>query len=423
MRPQGQMLAALLAAAAVFPSLPSTARADWAQVPEIPTTQLFSMFANGDTIAAAVDTAVYLSVDAGATWRKSARPVSGAGAIEALLVHDGRLYAGIFKHGAFVSDDLGASWSDFNQGLVGGVLDSQLDIVDFVVRGDSLFAGTAGAGVYVREIHGPSAWSHFGEVFEPNQASTLNSLALGGGRLLAMGGANGMVFFRDPGDPEWTVSNLDNVGIHAGLQATTAAWTGTGWVVGSNLGLFHSTAGQEPWTRVDLGLGPVNWSTFVTQGGHLIGAFDLSTLAEIEQSDDNGATWHSPEVFGGAFIRGLGISAGQLYAARGDGLWRRALGTVSVATYDRANNLRFALAGPQPVRERARLAFELPESGRATLELFDVSGRAVAEPIQGTWPAGAHELWLDASRLGAGVYYARLTAAGQMRSLRLVHLR
>src|SRR5215831_1024431 len=246
------------------------ASADWTQVPEVATTELFSAFSNGDTIAAGADTAVYLSVDAGSTWRRSSKPVAGVGAITALWIRNGRIYAGTFGQGVQVSDDLGATWHAFNEGLVGGFLDSQLDLVDFQVRGDQMVAATAGAGAYARNLAGAGGWQPFGAEFEPNQDSNMNGLALGGTRLLAMAGGNGDVFFRDPGDAEWTLSRLDNLGIHAGLQAMTAMFTGAGWIVGSNLGVFSSAAGHEPWTRHDPGFGALHWVTFANQGGHVI---------------------------------------------------------------------------------------------------------------------------------------------------------
>lgn len=413
----GAMVLGLLAVAA-------PASAQWTRVTEIPAAQMFSVWANGDTIAAGADTAVYVSTNAGASWSRSAKPVAGVTSVQAVWIRNGRLYAGTFGQGAHVSDDLGATWSAFNQGLVGGILDSQLDLVDFQVRGSDLYAATAGAGVYARSLAGPGAWQHFGEEFEPNQASNVNSLALGGTRLLASAGSNGMVFIRDPGDPEWTVSNLDNIGVHAGLQAMTAAWTGAAWVVGTNSGLFLSVAGQEPWTRVDLGFGPLFWTTFATQGGHLFGAFDLSIVPAVvmEESDDDGATWQNEEVFPGVFVKDLAVSGDNLYAARGDGLWRRPIGTVSVVDGGHIG-LRFALAGPQPFGDQARLRFDLPVAGPASIEVFDLLGRRTGDRIEGWWSSGPHEVSLDARRMSPGVYAALLTAEGTHEVVRLVHVR
>jgi hypothetical protein len=403
--------------------VPAAALAQWTQIPDVPTTQLFSLSAKGDTICAGADTAVYLSTDAGASWRRSAIPAPGVASIQGVLMRNGRLYAGTFGQGVFVSDDLGATWQAFNQGLVGGILDTQLDISDLLQRGDSIYVATSGAGVYVRGLAPAGTWQHFGEEFEPNQASNVNTLALGGGRLLAMAGANGAVFRRDPGDAEWTISNLDNVGIHAGLGAQNAAWTGTGWIVGTNLGLFLSLAGEEPWTRVDPGFGVLDWTTFAVSGGHLFGAFSVALGAITQDSGDNGATWQNAEFLSGVFVKSLAISGNQQYAARGDGLWRHAIETTGVPIVAGHRDLRFALVGPQPFVDRARLRFDLPEAARASIDVFDVAGRRVGERIDGWWSAGSHEVSLDARPLSPGIYAARLTTAGRSEFVRLVHVR
>jgi hypothetical protein len=400
-------------------ALAAPAAAQWSRVDALPGNELFSIWANRDTIAVGADTAVFVSTNGGANWSRSARPVAGVTSIQAVRIRNGRLYAGTFGQGAFVSDDLGATWSAFNDGLVGGILDTQLDLVDFAILGGTLIAGTAGAGVYARDLDGPGSWHTFGDVFEPNQASNVNSLALGGTRLIASAGANGMVFRRDPGDADWTISNLDNVGIHAGLSAMTAAWSGTGWVVGTNLGVFRSVAGQEPWTRTDPGLGSLDWVTFATQGHHLFAAFNVPLAAVMEESDDDGATWQDEEVLASVFVKQLAVSGNDLYAARGDGLWRRPAGTTSVAV-GTTSHLRFALAGPQPCRDVARLRFDLPAAGAVSIEVLDVLGRAVGDRLTGWWPSGPHEVSLDARRLSPGVYAALLSAAGQREVVRLV---
>jgi len=52
--------------------------------------------------------------------------------------------------------------------------------------------------VYVRSLGAGSSWAPFGTQLEPNQASNVTSLAFGAGRLLALAGSNGQVFFNDP---------------------------------------------------------------------------------------------------------------------------------------------------------------------------------------------------------------------------------
>jgi hypothetical protein len=232
-----------------------------------------------------------------------------------------------------------------------------------------------------------------------------------------------MVFRRDPGEPDWTVSFLDNLGIHAGLQAFDALYTGTSWLVGSGNGLFRSVAGQEPWARLDPGISPMTWTTFASQGQHVFAAFDTPILAVIAESDDDFVSLQGEEVFPDVFIKSLALSGNNLYAARGDGLWRRPSGIVSVPPAGGPGRLRLALAGPQPFRDQTRLRFELPAAGSVSIEVFDLLGRKTGNRIEAWMPAGPHEVPLDARSMSPGVYEALLTSGGARESVLLVHVR
>jgi hypothetical protein len=300
------------------------AAAQWSRVIGIPATDVVSVDIEQETISAGAGTAVFVSTDGGTLWHRSAQLAPAVASIQAVRLHNGRLYAGTFGQGVFESDDLGATWSPINQGLTGGVLDSQLFISSFEVRGDSLFAGTFGAGVYVRSLLGSGDWTHFGEVFEPEQASNVNTLALGNGRLLAAAGSNGSVFWRDRTDSDWTPSGLGPHGATLpGVQAHALSWTGSRWVAGTSSGLFLSTSGQDSWALSSLGVVHLRWSAFAMRGPTLFAAFDLATTAVIEFSLDEGQSWRFLEQQPGVFVYTLATHGDELYAGRGDGLWRR----------------------------------------------------------------------------------------------------
>jgi hypothetical protein len=413
----GALAFGLLAAAA-------PASAQWSKVPAIPVTTVYSLFANADTIVAGVDTATYVSTNAGASWQLSARVAASAAAVPGAWFRNGRLYAGTFGQGVFVSDNLGTTWQAYNQGLVGGILNSQLDINDLQQRGDSLYAATAGAGVYVRGFAPADTWHHFGEEFEPNQASVVDDLALGGTRLVAAAGGNGSIFRRDPGEIEWTISWLNNVGLFPGVQVRESAWTGTGWVVGTNIGVFRSALGQEPWTFSDLGLGSLSNEAFATEGHRVFGGFSIPNAAIMEFSDDDGANWQLLESLLHAFVFRLAVVGNTLYAGRGDGLWVRSIGNVSAPPGGGvASGLQFALAGANPVEDTTRLRFDLPEAGPASIEVFDVRGRRVGPAIRESFAAGPHEITWGARDLSPGVYSAQLSAGNRHAVVRIVHVR
>ena len=253
----------------------------------------------------------------------------------------------------------------------------------------------------------------------------MRGLAVGGTRLLAAGGANGTVFFRDPGDADWTLSWLDNVGLRPGLEAFGAVWTGTGWVVATGVGrgVFSSAQGHEPWTAVNLGLGVLNSGTLALRGHRVFGAFNRNNDVVIEHSGDDGLSWSMLDVLPQTFVFQMTTVGTDLYAGRADGLWRRSTATVSVPDNVARAGLELAIAGAQPVAHDVHLSFNMPESGSASIEVFDIAGRRAAEHAQGSLPAGPHQVSWSASELGPGVYAVRLTVGRRQEVVRLVRVR
>lgn len=321
----------------------------------------------------------------------------------------------------FTSDNLGDSWSGFNQGLVGGIFDTQLDIRSLLVLGDSLYAATGGAGVWVRNIAGVGTWSHFGELPGDNTSGTVLDIAASDTRLVACASANGSIYSRDRGGPLWTQGFLDG-GFHAGLEPQAAAWTGHGWVVGANGGLFFSASGQGPWAPAVPEIRPIFLVSFALRGRDLFAQVGTGSGTLIEFSDDDGVTWQEQENQNQVFTYKIAINASELYAGRLDGLWRRPTASVSVPIAA-AGGLRFSIAGSQPVADDVLFRFELPEPGPASIEVFDVAGRQAAGRLQGSWSAGLHEVSWSARDLGPGVYLARLRAGVGQRVVRLIRVR
>jgi len=105
----------------------------------------------------------------------------------------------------------------------------------------------------------------------------------------------------------------------------------------------------------------------------------------------------------------------------GGGFWGGGPSSVTAVADDSpvpGFTFRFEAPAPNPVRFRARIAFELPRDSEARLTVFDVAGRAVRTIDYGVLPAGRHqEAWSAESDLGrplaGGVYFLRLEAAGE----------
>jgi len=200
------------------------------------------------------------------------------------------------------------------------------------------------------------------------------------------------------------------------------AWTGHGWVVGSNGGLFRSPTGQEPWTPTGPDLGILFHVSFADRGSDLFADLGISGGSVIAFSGDDGVDWQELENMTGVFIYRLAVSGNELYAGRLDGLWHRSIATVSVPEGSPAR-LQFAIAGSQPVGDQVRFRIDLPAPGPVVIEVFDVAGRRAADPIWRSSPAGPSEISWDARRLGRGIYLAQLTAGSTRAVVRLVRAR
>ena len=87
-----------------------------------------------------------------------------------------------------------------------------------------------------------------------------------------------------------------------------------------------------------------------------------------------------------------------------------------------ARGTRLLPLAPLPVRTAGRMRYELAREAEVRLEVFDTQGRRVAVLAEGRQAAGMHEVRLDASRLGNGVYFARLAGPGIHDAVRFVVL-
>ena len=88
---------------------------------------------------------------------------------------------------------------------------------------------------------------------------------------------------------------------------------------------------------------------------------------------------------------------------------------------DAAQGARFAITRvwPQPsVSGRVMVRLALPDARSAQLALYDVAGRRVGATLTVSG-AGAHDVTLDAGTAAAGLYFARVTHAGQTREARV----
>ena len=76
-------------------------------------------------------------------------------------------------------------------------------------------------------------------------------------------------------------------------------------------------------------------------------------------------------------------------------------------------------AYPNPFNSRMQVGYSLPEPALVKLSLYDVSGRFVAELLNGRRQAGFHAAVFDGSDLASGIYLIRFEAAGYVSHIKV----
>lgn len=78
---------------------------------------------------------------------------------------------------------------------------------------------------------------------------------------------------------------------------------------------------------------------------------------------------------------------------------------------------------PNPFNSSTTIAYSLPATGRASLKIFDIAGREVANLLNKSQIKGQHTVSFEARNLPSGVYFYELTAGGHTRVKKMLLIR
>jgi hypothetical protein len=78
---------------------------------------------------------------------------------------------------------------------------------------------------------------------------------------------------------------------------------------------------------------------------------------------------------------------------------------------------------PNPFNPSTMIVVYMERAARATVRVFDITGRLVETLIQGEVPAGEHRLHWSAQGLASGVYICRLETEGISQSIKMIYQR
>jgi len=277
--------------------------------------------------------------------------------VRTIVEHGGKLYAGTWGFGVYVSDDSGSSWTEVNDGL-GYMLAIQA-------------MTTTSAGVYVGSVGGGISFSVDG--------TSWTKLTCGY-------------------DFIWTM----------GATSTDVVFAGT-----YGDGLWMSTDG----TTFEKCEGLTASYVYAITIDALDNIYVSSWEAGVFVSDDGGLTWESLGMGGFGVssilvnISGNKALDGMVYAGTSDGkIYRMNAGTITDVEEVEEVPTTYALEQnyPNPFNPSTQIEFSIPQAGNYQLKVYNILGEEVVSLVNNELAPGKYSVSFDASRLASGIYIYRL---------------
>ncbi|MBS1516733.1 MAG: T9SS type A sorting domain-containing protein [Bacteroidetes bacterium] len=383
-------------------------------------------FMNNSIIAAAYG-GMFVTDDMGATWTdigKSFIPTDSSTSLRGShLVYDvaadtsnGILYAGSI-YAVYKSTDNGSSWSISGQQIIGGGRVEAL-FVSYSEPQPKLFAGK-GTGV---DFAGIFSTQNSGFTWKRDSLGIryryMQDIKIKDNFLFAGAGysVNGGVFRSSDNGNSWQFIN-NGLPSDFGVQAICVTSQGN-ILAASDQGLYKSTNNGDSWSFI--------WNNQDVNGlttdnsGRIYAASGSPSYPGLYRSSDEGITWS-------AFNEGLPASTeiafsvtyknGFLFSGVDRlGVWKRQVdnpSSVSVTGINVPDNFDLNQNYPNPFNPSTTIEFSVPERSDISINVFDVTGRSYMTGIknQNLGP-GNYKIIFNGGSLSSGIYFYSLVVNG-----------
>jgi hypothetical protein len=104
----------------------------------------------------------------------------------------------------------------------------------------------------------------------------------------------------------------------------------------------------------------------------------------------------------------VGENGIEMYTTDGGATWTFAREETMAKSHN--NGIKKISNYPNPFNPSTKISFELPLSASVSVQVFDITGREVANLFNGSVKSGLHEFVFDASSLSSGAYFYRIAA-------------
>ncbi len=440
--------------------------------------------ARGTTVFAGGYTGLFVSSDAGASWRSEPLPNQVVSTLAA--DEGGALYAATFPRRLHRSSDGGASWqpvdvpaydadladggpssfrfwtptftdaSVFSDGTLYVVDDNLLRssdggqtwetrvlgfILNDLIEGEGGALLASGSEGPRRSLDRGDSWQRIGQ---PGIDARQIVRAPGGTLYAASSGSSigSRVYVLAPGAAEWTTVDVGGyylgdimVSASGRLFATAepiepSVVVETVQVDAPVLGSRWMSAEQLPPASSESAL--LHFSDDLASWEPVAGVDEAARLAIAPSgtlyagafvSSDDGVTWRKSEgLKGEAHAFAFGPDGSAYAGTQGGGVFRSGNTAVTQSPSASVSGFRLHAPRPHPVAQGAavRIGFDLPNPGHVRAVAYDLLGREYAPLADGTYASGAHELIWQTGSAPSGAYLVRLSSEMGERSVLVV---
>ncbi len=98
-------------------------------------------------------------------------------------------------------------------------------------------------------------------------------------------------------------------------------------------------------------------------------------------------------------------------------------GTPAVASLSGSGTTPTTVISPNPFNPSTAISYQLSANSFVSLRVYDTAGRLVANLVDGWQTAGRHLVYLDGAAFATGIYYCRLSVAGNLTVQKIVFLK
>jgi hypothetical protein len=181
--------------------------------------------------------------------------------------------------------------------------------------------------------------------------------------------------------------------------------------------ISRTTDGGNTWIAIDIGAGLTGNTVIKWVPGTNI-VYIIGANGAVKRSINNGLTWTSMETAG---VTGLNhfdfnkvnnIICG--YAVSSNGSVIKLADSVLLLTNAGSNSIEvpseYKLYDnyPNPFNPVTKIKFDLSSTRTVKLKIFDITGKLVADLINGELKAGSYEYLFNAENLSSGIYFYRI---------------